>query len=452
MNTFEKIYYFHNKNNYINEFSSKSILDIFHEILYNIDYTLTILLQSGVQVNLNDLNFDNLICLEVIDNKEKPVPFIINMYKFSLKDKAFMDMDDKPMYFISKYPSLGLIFKSIIDRMDKFNQTKDHKPKTSKSVTNINNKKNVGVKDLIKETSNILNNISGGKSVEPDIIRPMNSVLYEVNEKDNKKNIIDNLDTESLEDLDPDELKKIIDNLQNIKEKEKQKIDELKVKTEMDLENYSKMCNDLGDKKRDMRRKLEREKEKRNKFDANKYAYKKIKQDILDGKLTEDKISELFINEYPIYKFLDENCIIDKEDEYIIYTQLYDELYNSDKVNQPKNEPYIPHNVHYLSSDEQDKYKAVVNNNKDIIDDFIKKNTDNKNKKYPPLEEILNNLDSDEPELDNIDNINFENVQNEIKDNENFINEEQLTNDESEKINDKINKIEKVLLNELSTD
>ena len=180
MTVVEKIYYFHNKNNYINDFSSKHIYDVFHEILYNIDYTLNILLNSGVNINLNDLRFDHFTCLEVIENINKPTPFIINIYKFHFKEMAFIDIDEKPIYFISNNNNFNFILKSITDKISKLNQTKDQKQKYNKNVTNIKTKKNDSIKDLIKETTNILKNTSE-KSIEPDIIRPMNSVLYEIN-------------------------------------------------------------------------------------------------------------------------------------------------------------------------------------------------------------------------------------------------------------------------------
>ena len=341
--------------------------------------------------------------------------------------------------------------------------------------------------DSESENENILNDIinSKDKRIEPNIPRQMNSVLFEpYNDIGSRNNVTDDTnhhnisisttpvgpsissalknnlsinidDIENNDIVDPLIIKQTIKILEDLKQLEKNRLDELKTTNDDDMENFSKFYNDLGDKKRELRRNLEREEEKRNRFSANKGAYRKMKQHIIDGKLPENKISELFVDEYPIFKFMDEKELLDTPDDYIQFLNIYNELYpqkNTEDVEntnincKDQNEKYVPHNIHYLNREEQDKYKHIQEQNKDLIDEFINKNIStnvNNTKKYPSLTEVLDAIDSDDSinesndsdfNIDNLEKLNFESPI-----------EIDNTNETSKDIDQKINIIEHVL-------
>jgi hypothetical protein len=216
-------------------------------------------------------------------------------------------------------------------------------------------------------------------------------------------------------DIDSDSLKEAIRELEELKNQEINRLKELEEMNSKDTENFSKFCNNIGDIKREHRREKEREEERRNKFEANKSAYRKITNHINEGKITEDHISPLFRNDYPIYKFMDEKDMLDKPDDYLLYLGMYDELYPKSKEeeekekNQNKNE-YIPHNIHYLSDEEQKKYLDMKDLSKNLIEEFMTnscKDQPNQKKKYPSIDEILDKVGDDNDET--FEGITFDN-------------------------------------------
>lgn len=117
--------------------------------------------------------------------------------------------------------------------------------------------------------------------------------------------------------------------------------------------------------------------EKKNVFEANKRAYYMLEQDILDGKTTVDKISELFKEIYPIYKFMDNNNLLETENEFPEFTKIYDAL---DLDKEDDGGEYEPHNVNYLSEEK----KCTVQ--KDMFGKQI----------CPSLEDVLQAISDDE--------------------------------------------------------
>ncbi|ARF09503.1 hypothetical protein Indivirus_1_126 [Indivirus ILV1] len=354
------------KNHPLYKFSSLEINDVFHELLTKVDSILFALTDSGV--SYENLNFDNLECIEARNDTNNPhIAVILNRYRFSISEMAFVNVrniDDK--YFLNPKHHGEIVFQ-IKDKLNK--------PKTKKS-------KKITI-------------------VKPDVPRPMNSVLVE--------------DTNNLDNISPETLKKTIDELENLKKQEEEKLKELEEINEKDTNKFSDFCDKLGDAKREYRRNKEMEEEKKKKFEANKCAYRKMRQHLIDGKITENDISPLFKKEYPIYKFMDEKDLLDKPDEYILYLNMYDELYPE------KNEKsdYIPHNVNYLSAEEKKKYLDMKTTNQDIIEEFIYGQPENNLvKKYPSLNEILEKVgDSDN---ENYEGISFDDNNKQTKQEENL--------------------------------
>lgn len=395
----QKLYYFYDKNSYINNFSSPNINDIFHEILSRIDNSLTQLMMLDIKLAMDKMSFDNLICIETLNPNHKPSSFITNTYKLNIKDMVFVSQYNNIKYQVSLISDLTFISTSIIQKMNGLNGNGNKKlAQTNIKQNNVNksndqNTKPTKIHDLLGETKSILNNINTTSKenkveVQPNISRPMNSVLYEDTPDDDIN-------------IDPIELKKTLDELKKMKDDELKKLEQLKTQNQKDLEDFSESNNKLGDLKRELKKNMDREQEKRSKFEANKIAYRRMKQDINDGKLSENKISELFAKEYPIYKLLDEKNLLDTTDEYIIYSMIFNELDSDKSMDKEANSEYIPHNYHYLNEDDQNKYKHIYNDHKDMIHEFItkqlkpEKHEDKNVKIYPSLEEILDNIDND---------------------------------------------------------
>ncbi len=184
-------------------------------------------------------------------------------------------------------------------------------------------------------------------------------------------------------DISSETLIKQMDNLKKIKEKEEKRLNKIKDEYDDDMNNFSKYNWDLNDQKRFRRKEKEREEERRRIFESDKRVYAMIKQDIADEdkKIDEDNIPGLFSAKYPIFKLMDEEGLIDQDDEYDIYLELYNDLYPKKEeleYEEKQNDEYVPHNYHYLNKEEQEKYK-----------------------KYPSLEEVLDQISGDDSDDSN---------------------------------------------------
>jgi hypothetical protein len=361
--------------------TSTNLNDVLHQFLSQIDDALHLFLHSEIQVPLEKLNYDYLYCLEIVPSN-KPHPFITNIYKFNIINMHFYDIHNNVISL--SVPHFKLICDGIKSKLDHLCPQK----KQTKQQTSTN---------TIEPT-------------QPRIIRQMGSKITEKSLE--PKNIIiqdkddDSEDAEDVDLLDPEMIKKTISALKELKDAEQKELEGLQKNNDENIKKFSDHIDKLNDIKRDLTKNKEIEIERRNKFEANKKAFFKIRQDIKEGKFSEDKISELFINEYPIYKFMDQMNMLNKPDDYIVYLSLYNELYeiNTDK----KHSDYVPHNVNYLSEDDKQKYVKLKEQNKDLIEEFM--NGKKTNKKYPSIEEILKSVDEDDCTKNKSEENDFVNV------------------------------------------
>lgn len=438
--TSEVEYHIVDKNRLLTIISTwKSSKDAINALLNEINNSLNILINNNIKLQTNVLNFDNFECV-VCKNK-----LILNVYKFNHIDNTLYDINnniyslDNSRYryalinIKAKFTKLNPSPQSPIptNELKTINKPVQENPikhlfkdinETVKKVTNhqidfqrkIPTVKSQAIEtdenssEDIQETKDIdLDNI-----VQPNIQRPMNSIVTERKQNHNDMTVIDNNEIE----IDIEELTNTYNELQKLKELEQIKLNDLKEITKKDIDNFSDYCDELGDKKRKLRRDKEKEEERRNKYDANKYAYKKMKSDISNGKMNENEISELFTKEYPIYKFMDQMQLLDKDDGYNTYLNLYNEMYPDNNDVQIK-KGHVPHNINYLSGEEQDKY-TQANNDNDMLKEFFNKIDDpNVTKKnYPSLEKVLESVDND----DNLE-INTNDVCFDIENNDNEI-------------------------------
>jgi hypothetical protein len=146
-------------------------------------------------------------------------------------------------------------------------------------------------------------------------------------------NITTNVEEEvEEEEVDLEELKKKIEELSKLKEKEVE-----------DLENLNEKFNDYHNKvieekfsldaeKLKLKQNKEKWEEFKNIFNADKKIYKIMKEQIANNDI--EKIPELFEKKYPIFKILDENNFLDTQAEIYEYVKL---LPDDDSVYIPKN-------------------------------------------------------------------------------------------------------------------
>ena len=130
---------------------------------------------------------------------------------------------------------------------------------------------------------------------------------------------------EEEEDIDEEELKKTIDELNRLKEQEMKDLEKLN-------EGFHEIENEIFEKKAILtaeKNKLKRDKEKweefKNIFNVDKKIYRTMKEKIANKEMEETEIPELFEKKYPIFKVLDENNILDTNSDIYEYIKLLPE-------------------------------------------------------------------------------------------------------------------------------
>lgn len=340
-----------------------------HEYLSMINHMLGILVKYHVKIALSEVDITPY-CFTYQSHSHNSYPFIANIYSLDLTRLRIVSKGEE--YDIPNiYP---------------FNELKE-------SI-----KQNLNQLTLTTQTSSSQkppNFILKPKPVEPHIRRQMDSIVLPKETEDKPETIKPPNNPKSPKTLKPpspeievDDIKKTIDELKKMKEVEANKLEELKKKHTEDTEKFADLHNKLGDKRRELRKEVEREEERRRVFQADKQAYKKMKQHISEKKLEEANISELFINKYPIFKFMDGNNLLDTPNDYIVYSSLYNEMHQTKKG---ENDLYVPHNIHYLSEEEQQQYAQIKTNYKDDIEEFM-----TGKRKYPSIESVLHDVDNNE--------------------------------------------------------
>lgn len=371
---------------------------ILNEILVAIDDSLGFMINNGIKMDVGKLNFDNYQCLVYTSNYSGISPYITKKIVFDINRSWFYDHND---ILVDYDQSLNFIFSTIKSKLSKIgNETTSDNSQPKKSIQMKSALQKVDpIKQLFTETNELIKK-SNVTVIKPDVLRPMNSIVTE-----NKPDILD-LESGDVEfaDISLDMLEETMKSLEALKNKEKNELSNLKQNIDKELDTFSQQCNDLGDVRRNHKRNKDREEQRKNRFIANTEAYAKIKEDIMAGKLQENKISEsiVFKEEYPIFKFMDQNDLLDKDDSYDIYLSIYDEMYVETK---PENKEYVPHNINYLSEEDQKKFSHIKNDTKDMIDNFI---GNKKPKSYPSVEEVLESIDNDPDDLDEFDSVTFE--------------------------------------------
>ncbi len=435
MNSIDKSYFFKNDNSLLTQINYKDDYnEIFYIILSQINDYLSVMTNNNISNAA--LNFDNLICVEVINSN-----IVSDIIKFNIDTLQFNGSTGN-VYNISNHNNY--IFNCVKTKLQHnsnttyqnkekpivinnhsqvSNQIDIQKPKYTSKLQHIDAKvidlnikpviteSEQKIKDNLKQIDSIIkNNVINNNDFKIEPYTEIEKVKVNDNKLQQMGSVITECDDEIKIDNNPEQLLKMIQTLTELKNKENNKLETLRLTAEKEEEKLNELSNEFGDKRRDHFKNKEKEKENKNMFIANKKAYYLIKQDIEDCKITEAKISVLFKDYYPIYKFMDLKQLLDTDDEYIEYVKIYNELYPKQTFNV---DSYVPHNIHYLNDIEQSKYDNIKCN-KDMIETFIENNTSSKNNEIPKkrksLEDVLLGIDNDtfEEEHNDFDSITFD--------------------------------------------
>lgn len=286
--------------------SSDDLCIICHEYLSIINNKLLFLIKLGIKLDIKQISFNNLFIVDTLKNSKYPYP-IFNKIQFDITSFRFIYENNM---------CIPLMYTDFINNL----------------IDNIKSNINVITKDnqqiVINNTTNNITN---------------NKVTLK-----KKESININEEMESI--------KQLVNDLEKIKNDELKKLETIEVEYKNNSDEFSKLANNLGDDKRELRMLKEKEEEAMNIFECDKSIYRKMKKQIEGGSLLESNIPDLFNKKYPILKFLDDEGLLDTNDDYSIYTELYNDMYKGTEENIKKSDKYVPHDIHYRG---KNKYKSL---------------------------------------------------------------------------------------------
>jgi hypothetical protein len=407
-------------------FASQMFDEVIHELLSLVNSRINFLVKNGLMKSSNKLDFTDLyIETTVTSNPYKRYKSVYEKWIYHPETNSMVDMIGNGVYRPMTDKALASLFNEISSKVNSSstgaleNKTTQNKVIVDKKVKDVISKNNESIVDALKDTVKLMNNVSKDLNLEPLIATRKkqvsdsdnNSVMFkdsdsesDSNSNSGSENNEDNEDNEDvssrIEKLLADQIKK----LQEIKDEKEKEILELKEVHNEQKEALTDYVCDLRADQMKMRLAKEKEDEHRRIFKSQKdFTYPRIKADFESGSINE---SHPFMHEYTIYKFMDDNKLLDAEDNYEVYQELKHKMFppeenNTDEVVEVNDEEYLPHNYNYLSEEEKQKYRTAVGNNKTLIDKFVeqqnKKQVEETSKpKHRSLEEILAELGPDE--------------------------------------------------------
>ena len=203
-----------------------------------------------------------------------------------------------------------------------------------------------------------------------------------------------------IEKINIDQVKDTLDNLVHLKKTNKVALDNLEQKKNNDEKNYVEYKYNINCDEHKLKKIKEKKENNVRIFLSDRdFTYKKIKENIDNGTVYEADIPGMFVEKYPIFKYMDENNILFGENAYDIYNELYYNIHSESESNsdEKQNSDYVPHNVHYLEEDQKKKYMGKLNSQQnDGI--FVK------NKQVESLDSIIKKLD-DMEQMENLKNL-----------------------------------------------
>lgn len=345
----EKKYLFVNRNLF---WVASGRIDDYNEVFYDILFEMNNILDVfvGNNITIDKLNVDHLACTEYCDGQDGYM-IVLNVIKFNIDKMEFVGHNG-----------------NVYEMHDRLNFM-------------------LGcVKSKLGKVLDCKKNVKRGEQIEPKIIKVSPEPKIIKVSPEPKYEQMDSIVKSFEEEEKGDELLKMMNELKEKRNKEVERLELLKKNVDDKDKQLSKNANKLGDEKRVFQKNKEKEDENKNIFNADKKSYYMLKQDIEDGKISESKISILFKNKYPIFKFMESKNLLGSDDEYVQYVSIYNELYPQKEYDI---DAYVPHNIHYLNEEEKSKYDKIQDKG-DMLSEFI----GGKNK-VKPLDEVLKDIDND---------------------------------------------------------
>lgn len=354
-----------------------------HEMISIINSRIKVF--SDNQYQLVDKCLSDIMIEEYLDAKGKSFRYVLNKYSFSTKPSDHIICT--PVLAVAEVKNYKL--QEFLDTpfcIDFLKNIKTllHPTATPKPISNLHGSSYLGLTGLSNNTMELPKQTNLNSEINTNSLIPTATPETPT--------------PEANEDVDS-KIKKIkekIEELKNIKSENKNKINNLRLTQDKQSEALIDYSSDVNYIKKKICLEKEKEEEKRNKFNADKRAYLLMKEDITKGELKSEKISPLFKDKYPIFEYLDTTNLLTKSndetcigEDYFIYNELLERKQHTNNEDSPKS--YLPHNYHYLSEEEQNKFGPALTKRKDLIEKFL-----SKKKKLKPLNQILAELDKNE--------------------------------------------------------
>jgi len=112
-------------------------------------------------------------------------------------------------------------------------------------------------------------------------------------------------------------------------------VNKLKEQHKKDMAEYDNYLSELNNQKTLLRKAKDKSEQKMKIYESDKNSYCKINANIKkildpeEQKLAERNISPLFKQKYPIFKYMEDNNLLNTDGEFDVYCELFDSMYNS---------------------------------------------------------------------------------------------------------------------------
>lgn len=240
-----------------------------------------------------------------------------------------------------------------------------------KSVINLNN-------HLTCFINSVTEYVSTNHSVNNYINRildrnPNMNIFIPVNRNDDSDSDSDNEGTDNNQ-REEQELIAKLNILNNMKNEEQRKLEELIIKQNMMEISNKTFENNMKQRQEEMK------KQQKQKFLSDLKTYKIFKQEILDLKRDPNNISHIFEKEYKTFKYLDDNNLLNEsktEDE--LFELFISNFEKNDKFNGEFTSIYDNETFEDLKQQFVDYENENKNNENDTFEDYIDKCMDNEN-------------------------------------------------------------------------
>jgi len=339
---------------YFEQFKSQELGLVLHEYLATLVYLVNVIKLSNGTLDETKV-FDNIFVVKV-SNAEATTPVWTDKIQFDFKSLSINN------HFFT-IPIVKRQYDALYDLVINM-QTKQIKQTNVIKQTNITKTKQPAKQLPIKQPNKY-------PTKTPSISSSVSSPVKHA--KDEAKD----------EQVDIAQLEQQILLLEQKKAKEELELAEMAESVKAEESVVVDLCDEHRQEKRELAIKKERLNEKRRVFENDKIVYYRIKKDIVDGKLTESKVSPLFTQKYAIFEIMNEDEQLNGDEAFAKYCHYESKLKENkqDNIddafaryfnNEPKcddldKQPFVPHNHHYLSK-EKEEQSSMSDNEKQIFE------------------------------------------------------------------------------------